>query len=73
MREKVAEMRAQLLQALGGQFEGEITRSLSNINDTIAPYTRFVRAETDKLTQAQGEIENYQTELRRLKANIESD
>ena len=72
MREKVAEMREKLTQALRGQFEREITRSLANIRDAIAPYTRFVRAETDKLKEAQTEIEASQVELRRLRANIEA-
>lgn len=71
MREKVATMRDQLVSSLTGHFEREIDRSLQHIQDTIAPYTRFVRAEQSKLTGTQEELETVQTSLERLKRRIE--
>ena len=70
MREKVAEMRAQLVQALKAHFKREIERSLQNIHETIAPYTRFVRAEHGKNIETQSALESIQNELSRLKARV---
>lgn len=71
MREKVAEMRARLLNALQTQFSREIERSLQRINEAIAPYTRFVRAEHEKLTEAQSDLGSIKQELGRLKARVQ--
>ena len=71
MREKISAMRQQLVAALRLHFEREIDRSLQHINETISPYTRFVRAEQRKNTQAQDTLQTIQTELGRLRANID--
>ena len=71
LREKVAALRVQLVQTLQGQFEREITRSLQRINEAIAPYTRFVRAERSKLLETQSEFEGIKNNLNRLKTAIE--
>jgi len=70
LREKVAEMRSRLVQALTKHFKREIERSLQKINETIAPYTRFVRAEHSKNIESQSELEKIQTELSRLQARV---
>ena len=71
MREKVSALREQLVNSLRGQFSKEIGRSLQNINEAIAPYTRFVRAERGKLDEMQGELQKIKHELERLRARIE--
>ncbi len=71
LREKVAALREQLVQTLGGQFEREIARSLQRINDAIAPYTRFVRAERGKLVDTQSGFESIRNNLNSLKTTIE--
>ncbi len=72
MREKIAIMRERLTAALGTQFESELERILQRIQNTIAPYTRFVRAERSKLSDSQQELERLQVELGRVRAEIES-
>ena len=72
LRQKIASMREQLIQTLRTQFEGEIERSLQKINEAIAPYSRFVRAERDKLNDARTELETIKTSLNQLKVNIEA-
>lgn len=69
--ERVAALRVQLISALTGQFEKEIQQSLQRITEAIAPYTRFVRAERDKLQQTQGELGEAQKVQSRLRAEIE--
>lgn len=71
MREKIAAMRDQLTNALRKHFEREIDRSLEHINTTIAPYTRFVRAERDKNESAQATLQEINTGLGRLQAQIQ--
>lgn len=71
MREKVAELREGLVTTLGGQFEREIERSLEKIDQAIAPYTRFVRAERAKLAETQSGLEAIKRRLQRLKSSIE--
>ena len=72
LREKIATMRTQLQSALRTQFEREIERSLQNINETIAPYTRFVRGEREKLEEAKSEFTRLNQELEHLEMRIES-
>ncbi len=70
MHEKIAVMRAQLSKALRDHFEREIERSIQHINDTVAPYTRFVRAERTKNTDSQTQLEEIRTALSRLQTQI---
>lgn len=71
MRQKIADLRSNLMSTLRAQFEKEIQRSLNRIEAAIAPYTRFVRAEKNSLLETQTALENLQSELKRLKAAIE--
>jgi hypothetical protein len=72
MRAKIAAMREGLAAALRTQFESELERILQRIDHTIAPYTRFVRAERDKLLDSRAELERLQADLDRLRAEVES-
>ncbi len=72
MREKIALLREQLIEALRGQFTKEMERSLNGIQETIAPYTRFVRSERDKLQNMQTELDRIQTGLEDLKVQVEA-
>ncbi len=70
MRAKIGEMRQKLTQSLHAQFQQEIERSMRRINDGIAPYTRFVRAERDKLADSKTEFENLRNNLAQLEFEI---
>ncbi len=70
LHEKVSAMRAQLLRALRTHFEQEIERSLQHINETIAPYTRFVRAEREQNTSARERLQEIDRALGRLEGQI---
>jgi hypothetical protein len=73
LKEKVAEMRATLVGALRAQFEREIQRSLDNIKEAIGPYSRFVRAEGNKLDETREVLADFQEQLGRLRGRIESE
>ena len=72
LREKIAAMREQLMSSLTGQFDREIDGSLRRIDEAIGPYTRFVRAERDRLTAAREELTAVNQGLVRLRSRVES-
>ncbi len=57
---------------LTGQFDREIDERTRRIDEAIAPYTRFVRAERDKLTEVRGELEGVNQGLVRLRSRVEA-
>jgi small GTP-binding protein len=72
MRAKVADVRSRLARSLRAHFSKEIERSLQHINETIAPYTRFVRAEGDKMKQMRQTLQEIEQRSVQLRARIES-
>ncbi len=71
MHTKVASMREQLLRSLSSHFEREIERSLQRINEAIAPYSRFVRAERERLLEAKSKFEEIKIGLEKLRVEID--
>ncbi|NCF65557.1 MAG: GTP-binding protein [Chloroflexi bacterium] len=72
--EKLEELRTKLMGSLTTQFDREMRRSTQRIEDTIAPFTRFVRAEEEKLTAQWDqlrELEAHITGLQTILANRE--
>lgn len=72
LKEKIAALRDRLVHSLTTHFEREIDRSLHQINEAIAPYTRFVRAERDKLQDMQTTLEEAEGNINRLRARLEN-
>ncbi len=72
LKEKIAALRDRLVHSLSTHFEREIDRSLHHINEAIAPYTRFVRAERDKLQDMQAKLEEAEGNINRLRARLEN-
>ena len=71
MRAKIADVRQRLSEALRKQFSTEITRSGDRIREGIAPYSRFVRAEGEKLRTVDAELKEISAALASLRARIE--
>jgi len=72
MREKIGAMRARLSAAIRSQFEAETTRSGQRIRDSIAPYARFVRAESEKLSASNSELSRHRGDLETLRGRVEA-
>lgn len=53
---KLNTLRQKLVSSLTDQFDREMRRSTQRIEDTVAPYARFVRAEQEKLERQQKEL-----------------
>jgi small GTP-binding protein len=71
MRAKIADVRSRLSAALRKQFSTEIQRSGDRIRESIAPYSRFIRAEGDKLKDVDRELTEISTAIAALRARIE--
>jgi hypothetical protein len=71
IREKITRLREQLSKALHQQFETEIQSSVTRIEESIAPYSRFVRAERAKLGEAQQNLDLLLGSMNTLRAQIE--
>ncbi|MGH2535826.1 MAG: dynamin family protein [Candidatus Promineifilaceae bacterium] len=51
LEERLNDLRQRLMSGLSEQFQREMRRSAQRIEDTVAPYARFVRSERAKLDQ----------------------
>jgi len=71
LRARIERMRLELMTGLRAQFEREVDKSVRAVIEAIAPYTRFVRAEYDKLTGLEQELKEIGGALARLRAEIE--
>ncbi len=70
LEEKLAELRQKLVSSLTEQFDREMRRSAQRIQDTIAPFDRFVRAETDKISRQRSGIEEVEAHIMGLKSQL---
>jgi hypothetical protein len=70
--QKIAGVRTQLIQTLRGQFEKEIHHSIERIQEAIAPYTRFVRAEREKMLEMERKCKDLKLEIDQLKGKLEN-
>ncbi len=72
LRGKIAALRERLMGALTAQFDREIEGSVHRIGESIAPYTRFVRAERERLEGARGALAGLRAGLERLRARVDA-
>lgn len=72
LKERIVELREKLMASLTGQFDREIEGSLRRIDEAISPYTRFVRAERDRLATAREELGAVDQGIDRLRARVEA-
>jgi hypothetical protein len=71
LHERLTQLRADLVDALRAEFEKEMTRSLKRVEEAIAPYSRFVRAETERAELAQAALEAAKLEINQLQVEVE--
>jgi small GTP-binding protein len=71
LSEKILDLRQRLMGSLTDQFDREVERSIHRIEEAVAPYTRFVRAERDRLDEMHRDLEGSQHEISALKMQIE--
>jgi small GTP-binding protein len=71
LRARIERMRAELMSGLRSQFEKEVERSVRAVTDAIAPYTRFVRAESEKLTGIDRDLVEIGGRLTQIRSEID--
>ncbi|MBP7775613.1 MAG: dynamin family protein [Acidobacteria bacterium] len=72
MRLKIESMRQQLVGTLTGQFSTEVDKSVARVRDAIAPYTRFVTAEQQRLGATRDALRAADQELGVLQRRVDS-
>ncbi len=72
LSERIEIMREGLMTGLRSQFEREMERSLGRLREAIAPYTRFVRSESDHLEDARARLEALRERLETIRDGIEA-
>jgi small GTP-binding protein len=70
LRDKVEDMRAKLRISVERQFDREMERSVGQIRERNAPFTRFVRAQRGQLGDLQQVFADLDTSLGRLRKEI---
>ena len=70
---KSVELEQRLIAVMGDQFDHELNRSVSRIQDAISPYTRFVRSSQTRLNDLKTDLDAIRNELRALRHRIGDD
>ena len=70
MRTKIADVRARLSTALRAQFKEEIGRTTARMRESIAPYSRFVRAEEETLQETDTRLAELKSDLERVRQRV---
>ena len=71
--EKLADLRSTLVDSLTTQFEREMRRSTQRLEETIAPFTRFVRAEEEKLLEQREVLQGIESQIAGLQRILGDD
>jgi small GTP-binding protein len=69
---KLEDLRQRLMRAMTAEFEQELARSLQRLREAIAPYTRFVRAEQQKLARIEGDLGEVNATLGQIRVRVEN-
>jgi small GTP-binding protein len=70
LRQKITAMRQQLGTSLRNAFEDELQRGVARLRQSIEPYARFVRTETEHLQAGRDELDRCLDAMRGLDARI---
>ncbi len=68
---KMQELRMRLHSTMEEQFSKELNSAINRVQDSIAPYTRFVRAEQKKASALQEQMTHLDNEVQSLKNEVE--
>ena len=72
LRTRIGDLRRRLDAAITQQFESELSASVQRIREAIAPYTRFVRVEREKLETLASDLTNAENECQQLRRSVEA-
>jgi len=67
-KEKMLSLRTKLLSALTTQFSNESENSIAHLKDGVAPYTRYVRSEHERIEKAASTLARLRQNISELRA-----
>jgi small GTP-binding protein len=67
-REKMFSLRTRLLSALTTQFNDESQNAIDRMKDGVAPYTRYVRSEAERIDKAENMLSRLRQKISELRA-----
>ncbi|MBI5954949.1 MAG: dynamin family protein [Chloroflexi bacterium] len=70
-RKKIVTLRANLLEVLSTTFVKESNNSVARLRDNVAPYTRYVHAEHDRIEKASSLLAEMRRSVSSLRARID--
>ena len=70
LEDKLADLRQKLMGSLTDQFDREMRRGTQRIEDTVAPFARFVRAEQDKIGAQRDQLVELEAHIVGLRAQL---
>ena len=71
-RKKIVALRTNLHEALTGAFNNESESAIARLRENVAPYTRYVRAEEERIGKAQSQLDELRHTLSALRARVEA-
>jgi small GTP-binding protein len=71
LKQKIATLRRELMAALSAHFDREAERGRKRLAETIAPYTRFVRSESERLTGERDQLGHLTERVGEMTARVE--
>lgn len=71
LREQIRKLRERLSETITAQFEKEVDRIVRQIENAIAPYSRFVRTEQERLLASGAALERHHVKLGELTREAE--
>lgn len=71
LRQRVSLLRDQLSNTMTRQFDDELNDSVQRLREAIAPYTRFVRVEREKLDRMSADLQDARSRVNAIRAEIE--
>ncbi len=71
-REKIIALRTNLHEALTGAFKSETAGAITRLRENIEPYTRYVRAEQERILKSQSAVDELRQVIAGLRARIET-
>lgn len=69
---KMADLRTNLIDALTTSFTHETSNAVSRIKDNVAPYTRYVLSEQERIDKAERMVDEIRQRISALRSKIES-
>jgi len=72
LKQKIATLRRELMAALTTHFDREAERGRQRLAETIAPYTRFVRSESERLAGERDQLGSLTERVAEMTARVEA-